>query len=100
MKQRVEQIKRIDEQLRKQKESNMRRLHANPDQDENEGGISWGMGFDEEDEIAAYQKNLEEDESDDESREGLSDDEGLGDDDENQLLDIEKIKMREGLTDK
>lgn len=88
MKKRVEQIKRLNEQVRTQKEQTMRKLHA-----EEDAGISWGMG-DEEDEIRAYQKRLEEEESED-SREAQE-----AEEDDGSLLDLEKIKARDDLNDK
>lgn len=96
MKKRIEQIKRLDEQMKAQRMQNLKRLHGNEEEEgEDFGGISWGMGLEDEVEIAAYQKKLEEEEGNDdsESREGLSDDEMYADeDDENQLLDLEKLQ--------
>jgi hypothetical protein len=53
------------------------------------------MDFDGEDEIAEYQKGLEDEPSEDENREGSQDE-----DDEDALLDIETLKMRDDLTEK
>jgi hypothetical protein len=54
------------------------------------------MGFEDEDAIAEYQKGLEEEASDDErhSKDGDSED------DEEALLDLETLKMRDDLTEK
>lgn len=57
-------------------------------------GVSWGMGFDE-DEIAAFQKKQEE-ESDEASGEGSSDE----DDEDVKFLNVEKLKQRDDLSDK
>ncbi len=54
------------------------------------------MGFEDEDAIAEYQKGLEEEESEDDRGANKSGEE----DDENALLDIEALKMREDLTEK
>ena len=54
------------------------------------------MGFEDEDAIAEYQKGLEVEESDGDG--GI--DGGDSDDEEDQLLDIETIKMRDELTEK
>jgi hypothetical protein len=55
------------------------------------------MGFEDEDAIAEYQKGLEVEESDGEASKGAG---GDSDDEEDQLLDIETIKMRDELTEK
>ncbi len=87
--------------MRNQKDLNVKRLRGEDLENEEESGVSWGMGFEDEEEIAAYQKRMEEEDNSDQSRDGgRSDDEYGDEDDENQLLDIEKLKMREDLTDK
>jgi len=52
-KRRVEQIKRMDEQMQQIKQENLKRLRGR-DNDGEDGGISWGMGFEDEDAIAEY----------------------------------------------
>lgn len=59
------------------------------------------MGFDNEEEIHAFQKKLDEEDSEGaDSREGGASGDEYGDEEGGQLLDLEKIKQREGLTDK
>ena len=70
------------------KDQKISRIHG-----KEEEGISWGMGF-EEDEIAEYQKKVDEEgDDDDESREGDSDSNSDDDSDEDvKLLNVEVLR--------
>ena len=86
----------MDEQIKQLKQDNLKRIRGRDDEG-GEGGISWGMGFEDEDAIAEYQKGLEVEESEGEGSKGGG---GESEDEEDQLLDIETIKMRDELTEK
>ena len=45
MKRRIDQIRKLDEQMKSHRERNMKRLHGDSQAEDEEGGISWGMGL-------------------------------------------------------
>ena len=45
MKRRIDQIRKLDDQMKSHRERNMKRLHGDSQAEEEDGGISWGMGL-------------------------------------------------------
>ena len=91
-KKRVNQIRKMDEQLRQLKQERVQKLTGNAEE-----GVSWGMDFEEEEQIQQYQKQMEDnDEEDNESHSGDS----SSSEDDHKLLDIEQLKQRDDLTEK
>ncbi|CDW88843.1 fha domain protein [Stylonychia lemnae] len=96
-KRRLDQLKKFHDQVNQLHDQKIQQLHGKDNE-----GVSWGMGF-EEDEIAEYQRKQDEegDENDDESREGNSDSDGDEDsDDDVRLLNVEVLRQRDDLTEK
>eukprot|EP00347_Sterkiella_histriomuscorum_P006871 403351118 len=96
-KRRLDQLKKFHDQVNQLHDQKLQRIHGNEDE-----GVSWGMGF-EEDEIAEYQRKMDEEGDDEESREGFSDedsDNGNSDDDDVKLLNVEALRQRTDLTEK
>ena len=96
-KKRMEQIQKIDEQMKAKKQDEMNKFRKHEEE-----GAAWGMNFDEEDQINQFQRESEMNDNNGQGGDVYDNTSGSedGDADKDQLLDLEKIKAREGITEK